>query len=186
MSDCNNKKVFTITFGPKKTPFSINNGVVPGSWVDTTGDDGRPEHVLIGIKVHTNIDGEGVPIVGTMPNNGELVGMIDGINEETYILPLGYISGGSISLTDDIRAYLESITGEEGSTIISQILALEELTTGLGDTIEWLGGTAPDPMVLANVSDALKWMLRFETENGDVLTLENGDILCREHVQGGF
>lgn len=186
MSDCNNKKCFTITFGPKKQPFTINNGVVPGSWVDTIGDDGRQEHVLFGIKVHTNMDGEGVRIVGSMPNNGELIGSIDGIDEDAYILPLGYISGGVIHLTDDIRSQLASISGEDGMTVLSQLLALESLTNGLGDTIEWLGGSSPDPLVLSNISDSLKWLLRFETEDDDVLILENGDIFCREHVQGGY
>ena len=186
MIDCNNKKCFVITFGPKKTPFTINNGVVPGSWVDTAGDNGRSEHVLSGIKVHTNINGEGVPIIGIMPNNGEINGSIDGLNTEVYTLPVGYISGGNVHLTDDIKDYLESLSGKDGETIMSQLLIIESLIDELGETISWLGGSAPDPVVLSNISEALREMLRFETEDDNILVLENGDVLCREHIQGGY
>lgn len=186
MIDPNNRKIFKITFGPKGTPFTINNGVVPGSWADTTGDDGRSEDVLEGKKVHTNIDGEGVRIVGSMPNNGLLVGSIDGISEEVYYLPAGYISGGKVYLTDDIRSFLASISGENFPSISSQPNAIMQSTNDIGETVEWLGGSAPDPVVLLAIPDALRWMLRFETEDDDVLILENGDVLCREQIQGGY
>lgn len=48
------------------------------------------------------IDQEGNIVTGAMPNNGTISSTMDGINTKSVTIPLGYTSGGTVSLTDDI------------------------------------------------------------------------------------
>ena len=51
----------------------------------------------------------GVPVTGTMVNNGAIAATIDGLTVTSYTVPAGYTSGGSVSLTSDIEDALAAI-----------------------------------------------------------------------------
>ena len=55
------------------------------------------------------VDKDGNLVSGTMPNNGVLNLTIDGLNLHSVALQKGYISGGTVSLTDDIENELAKI-----------------------------------------------------------------------------
>lgn len=48
------------------------------------------------------IDGDGNIVTGTMPNNGIITKIMDGIGTKSITIPIGYTSGGSISLDSTI------------------------------------------------------------------------------------
>lgn len=62
------------------------------------------------------IDQEGNIVTGAMPNNGTISSTIDGINTKSVTIPLGYTSGGTVSLTDDIDNEVD-----EQADLIAQI-----------------------------------------------------------------
>lgn len=48
------------------------------------------------------IDSNGNKITGSMPNNGSINSTMDGINTKTISIPVGYTSGGTVSLDNTI------------------------------------------------------------------------------------
>lgn len=52
---------------------------------------------------------KGAKVTGTMASNGAVNGSIDGLTTTSYSISAGYTSGGSVSLTDDIKTALEAI-----------------------------------------------------------------------------
>ena len=86
----------------------ISNVVVnasPDRYKDTTGADVSASDVLVD-KVFVNTSGTGV---GSMPNNGDTSASIDGLTKTSHTIPLGYTSGGTVSLTGDIEEALAAI-----------------------------------------------------------------------------
>ena len=55
------------------------------------------------------VDASGATVAGTMPVNGELEKIIDGLSVTAVTLPAGYISGGTVSLSGDIEEALAVI-----------------------------------------------------------------------------
>lgn len=51
----------------------------------------------------------GTKITGTMVNNGDTGGNIDGLTNTSVTIPAGYTTGGTVSLTDDIENALAAI-----------------------------------------------------------------------------
>lgn len=97
--------VVTASEGKFLGTVTVNPGKGGG---DVSGVTANPEDVLVG-KKYVKSDGELVD--GTMPNNGQITGTIIGLiaANSSYTIPVGYTSGGTVSLTDDIYNALDAI-----------------------------------------------------------------------------
>lgn len=52
---------------------------------------------------------DGAEVKGSIVNNGAISGSIDGLTTTSYVIPAGYTTGGSVSLTTDIEEALAAI-----------------------------------------------------------------------------
>ena len=79
---------------------------IPESYPDVSAVTAAAGDVLTGKVI---VDDTGKAVAGSMPNNGELTKTMDGLTTASIELPAGYISGGTVSLTDDIENALAAI-----------------------------------------------------------------------------
>ena len=68
--------------------------------IDLTGDTVVASHVLSGDTLHL---ADGSSTTGSMTNNGAISGTINGLVTDTYSVPSGYTSGGTVTLTSSIE-----------------------------------------------------------------------------------
>lgn len=78
---------------------------IPAQYVDTQDATAVAGDILTGKSAYVG----GVKIDGSMANNGDTTGTFDGLTTESYQIPAGYTTGGSVSLTSDIMDALASI-----------------------------------------------------------------------------
>lgn len=78
---------------------------IPEQYVDTQDATAAAGDILTGKSAYV----AGAKIGGSMPNNGDTTGTFDGLTTESYEIPAGYTTGGSVSLTSDIMDALASI-----------------------------------------------------------------------------
>ena len=78
---------------------------IPAQYVDTHDANAAAGDILTGKSAYVG----GAKIDGSMPNNGDTTGTFDGLSTESYEIPAGYTSGGSVRLTSDIMDALASI-----------------------------------------------------------------------------
>ena len=78
---------------------------IPAQYVDTKDATAAAGDILTGKSAYVG----GAKIDGSMPNNGDTTGTFDGLTTESYQIPAGYTTGGSVSLTSDIMDALASI-----------------------------------------------------------------------------
>ena len=78
---------------------------IPAQYVDTQDANAAAGDILTGKSAYVG----GAKIDGSMPNNGDTSGTFDGLTTESYQIPAGYTTGGSVSLTSDIMDALASI-----------------------------------------------------------------------------
>lgn len=78
---------------------------IPDEFVDTSDADAAAANVLDGKTAF--VDGE--KITGSMPNNGSTSATMDGLTTMSVVIPAGYTSGGTVSLTLDIEEALAAI-----------------------------------------------------------------------------
>lgn len=78
---------------------------IPAQYVDTQDATAAAGDILTGKSAYVG----GAKIDGSMPNNGDTTGAFDGLSTESYEIPAGYTTGGSVSLTSDIVDALASI-----------------------------------------------------------------------------
>lgn len=78
---------------------------IPAQYVDTKDATAAAGDILTGKSAYVG----GAKIDGSMPNNGDTTGTFDGLTTESYQIPAGYTTGGSVSLTSDIMDGLASI-----------------------------------------------------------------------------
>lgn len=107
------KEVTPTTLQQNITPDSGYYGLsnvtvepIPESYQDVSGVTAEAGDVLTG-KIFVNSTGQSV--TGTMKNNGDSTREIDGLTTESIIIPEGYTSGGTISLSDSIENALAAI-----------------------------------------------------------------------------
>lgn len=100
------KSAQTITPTRGKVLSSVSVSKIPDAYQDVTGVTTTASHVLVGDYF---VDSTGAKIEGTMANNGDTSGTIDGLTATSVTIPAGYTSGGTVSLTTDIEEALAAI-----------------------------------------------------------------------------
>lgn len=84
----------------------VTVGAIPEVYQDVSTVTAGAADVLTGKVI---VDATGKPVPGTMPNNGALSLVIDGLTNVSVAIPAGYTSGGTVSLTSDIEDALAAI-----------------------------------------------------------------------------
>ena len=100
------KSAQTIKPSTGKVLASVSVAAIPDKYQDVSGVTAEAPDVLDGEKI---VDATGAVLTGSMPNNGETGGSIDGLTNTSVIIPAGYTSGGTVSLTSDIEDALAAI-----------------------------------------------------------------------------
>jgi hypothetical protein len=100
------KSTQEITPTDGKVLSKVTVAPIPAAYQDVTGVTAGAANVLDGKKF---VDSTGKVVEGTMPNNGDVSGTIDGLTSVSMTVPAGYTTGGTISLTDDIEKALAAI-----------------------------------------------------------------------------
>lgn len=79
---------------------------IPAQYQDVSGVTATSPDILSGKKAR-NADGD---IIGSMTNNGAIVGSINGLTQTTYTVPKGFHNGsGTVKLSNDIEDALSAI-----------------------------------------------------------------------------
>lgn len=83
----------------------VTVAAIPDEFVDTSDADAAAANILNGKTAFVN----GEKITGSMPNNGGVSATMDGLTATSVVIPAGYTSGGTVSLTSDIEEALAAI-----------------------------------------------------------------------------
>lgn len=100
------KSAQAITPTAGKVLSKVTVGAIPDKYQDVSGVTATAADVLAGSKF---VDADGTVTTGTMANNGAVSKTIDGLTVLSAIIPAGYTSGGTVSLTGDIETALAAI-----------------------------------------------------------------------------
>lgn len=84
---------------------SVTVNPIPAEYITTTDATATADQLLVNATAYVG----GSKITGTMPSNGSMDKTIDGMTITSVAIPLGYTSGGTISLTSDIEDALTTI-----------------------------------------------------------------------------
>lgn len=84
----------------------VTVGAIPEVYQDVSTVTAGAADVLTGKVI---VDATGKTVAGTMPNNGALEKTIDGLTVTSVAIPAGYVSGGTVSLSNDIEEALAAI-----------------------------------------------------------------------------
>lgn len=95
----------TIAPTSGKVLSKVTVAAIPSNYKNTADATVSAEQVLVGAVAYGK-DGQ---VVGTMANNGDVSGSIDGLSTLSVVIPAGYTTGGTISLTNDIETALAAI-----------------------------------------------------------------------------
>lgn len=99
------KSAQDITPTAGKVLSKVTVAAIPDNYVDTSDADAVAANILDNKTAYV----KGSKVEGTMPNNGDTSGSIDGITTASFTIPAGYTSGGTVTLTSDIEDALAAI-----------------------------------------------------------------------------
>lgn len=99
------KSAQDITPTKGKVLSKVTVAAIPDNYVDTSDADAVAANILDNKTAYV----KGSKVEGTMPNNGDTSGSIDGITTTSLTIPAGYTSGGTVTLTSDIEDALAAI-----------------------------------------------------------------------------
>lgn len=100
------KSAQDVTPTAGKVLSKVTVAAIPDKYQDVSGVTATAAGVLVDTYF---VDADGNLVEGTMPNNGALTLELDGLTNTSVSVPAGYMSGGTVSLTDDIEQLLASI-----------------------------------------------------------------------------
>lgn len=100
------KSAQTISPSTGKVLSSVSVAPIPDAYQDVTPVTAEAADILDGEKI---VDATGKVVTGSMPNNGETGGQIDGLTTTSVSIPSGFTTGGMVSLTGDIEEQLAAI-----------------------------------------------------------------------------
>ena len=99
------KSVQDITPTKGKVLSKVTVAAIPDNYVDTSDADAVAANILDNKTAYV----KGSKVEGTMPNNGDTSGSINGITTTSLTIPAGYTSGGTVTLTSEIEDALAAI-----------------------------------------------------------------------------
>lgn len=99
------KSAQDITPTTGKVLSKVTVAAIPDNYVDTSNADAVAANILDNKTAYV----KGSKVEGTMPNNGDTSGSIDGITTTSLTIPEGYTSGGTVTLTSEIEDALAAI-----------------------------------------------------------------------------